>query len=235
MPMGKVAPDEDLSRFQDYTIVSIDAGLRQTASVARLAPNSGQVQFTDISSAELRFPTKKLNFITDDWKNDKGIKTVHTNLSSKWRKKGKQAQGYNSTRGLQDENNDDNYENDDEDGDLNAGDKSCDTQSRKVLLAIGLGDFSDGSGYVSTHGLFLRLLVRKARARGWCIVDIDEFFTPKLCPRPGRTTALESKKNRSRRCSICKFRERNILQLLCKDISPTDDDRRSSSHHQIDD
>lgn len=80
MPMGKVAPDEDLSRFQDYTIVSIDAGLSQTASVARLAPNSGQVQFMDISSAELRFPTKKLSFIADEWKNDKGIKVLEKDI-----------------------------------------------------------------------------------------------------------------------------------------------------------
>ncbi|TPX52033.1 hypothetical protein SeMB42_g01678 [Synchytrium endobioticum] len=50
---------------------------------------------------------------------------------------------------------------------------------KKVIVAIGMGDFSSTK---SRHVMFIRYLIRKLRPLGYTIVAVNEYYTSKKCP-----------------------------------------------------
>ncbi|TPX45664.1 hypothetical protein SeLEV6574_g03740 [Synchytrium endobioticum] len=50
---------------------------------------------------------------------------------------------------------------------------------KKVIVAIGMGDFSSTK---SRHVMFIRYLIRKLRPLGYTIVGLNEYYTSKKCP-----------------------------------------------------
>ncbi|TPX35602.1 hypothetical protein SeMB42_g07162 [Synchytrium endobioticum] len=50
---------------------------------------------------------------------------------------------------------------------------------KKVIVAIGMGDFSSTK---SCHVMFTRYLIRKLRPLGYTIVGVNEYYTSKKCP-----------------------------------------------------
>ncbi|TPX47788.1 hypothetical protein SeMB42_g03199 [Synchytrium endobioticum] len=50
---------------------------------------------------------------------------------------------------------------------------------KKVIMAIGMGDFSSTK---SRHVMFIRYLICKLRPLGYTIVGVNEYYTSKKCP-----------------------------------------------------
>ncbi|KAG0267982.1 hypothetical protein BGZ95_002685, partial [Linnemannia exigua] len=51
-----------------------------------------------------------------------------------------------------------------------------------VVIGIGLGDFSSKTRLTSLHGSFVSYFVGTARALGYIVVGLNEFYTSKKCP-----------------------------------------------------
>ncbi|CAO3574325.1 unnamed protein product [Mortierella alpina] len=53
---------------------------------------------------------------------------------------------------------------------------------KKVVIAVGLGDFKSKSGLGSLHESFASFSVQKCRSLGYVVVGVNEFYTSKRCP-----------------------------------------------------
>ncbi|KAG0195310.1 hypothetical protein BGX28_001724, partial [Mortierella sp. GBA30] len=62
----------------------------------------------------------------------------------------------------------------------NIGQQREDTN--KVVIAVGLGQFSARTGLSSLHESFLSFFVQKARSLGYIVVGVNEYYTSKKCP-----------------------------------------------------
>ncbi|KAG0292900.1 hypothetical protein BGZ97_005482 [Linnemannia gamsii] len=54
--------------------------------------------------------------------------------------------------------------------------------SNKVVIGIGLGDFSSNSRLSSLHTAFCKYFVQLARSLDYIVVGVNEFYTSKRCP-----------------------------------------------------
>ncbi|KAF9160238.1 hypothetical protein DFQ26_005748 [Actinomortierella ambigua] len=80
-----------------------------------------------------------------------------------------------------------------------------------VVVGIGLGRFRSTSGLSSLHGTFEEFFIRKARALGYVVVGVNEFYTSKKCPTC-HDFVCETKSLRRHYCSKCgKYRHRDVL------------------------
>ncbi|KAI8351750.1 hypothetical protein B0O80DRAFT_500105 [Mortierella sp. GBAus27b] len=55
-------------------------------------------------------------------------------------------------------------------------------ESNKVVIAVGLGQFSSSSRLSSLHETFLSYFVQTARSLGYVVVGVNEYYTSKKCP-----------------------------------------------------
>ncbi|KAG0098493.1 hypothetical protein BGZ93_011315 [Podila epicladia] len=81
----------------------------------------------------------------------------------------------------------------------------------KVIIGIGLGRFASTSRLSSLHGTFEAFFVNKARALGYLVVGVNEYYTSKKCPKCGQFVA-QTKNLRRLYCRHCKkYMHRDVM------------------------
>ncbi|KAG0254341.1 hypothetical protein DFQ27_006905 [Actinomortierella ambigua] len=73
----------------------------------------------------------------------------------------------------------------------------------KVVIGIGMGDFKSTSRMTSLHSSFQAFFVQKARALGYLVVGVEEYYTSKKCPTCNEFVA-QTKSIRRLYCGTCR-------------------------------
>ncbi|KAG0041871.1 hypothetical protein BGZ83_001203 [Gryganskiella cystojenkinii] len=84
-------------------------------------------------------------------------------------------------------------------------------EKQKVVIGIGLGSFMSSSGLSSLHGTFESYFIQKARALGYLVVGINEYYSSKKCPKCEQFVAQSESIRRLYCCHCKKFIHRDVM------------------------
>ncbi|KAI1290718.1 hypothetical protein EDD11_009078 [Mortierella claussenii] len=74
----------------------------------------------------------------------------------------------------------------------------------KIVIGIGMGRFTSTSRLSSLHGTFESYFIQKARALGYLVIGVHEYYTSKRCPKCQQFVA----QTESIRCLYCSYRKK---------------------------
>ncbi|KAF9923723.1 hypothetical protein FBU30_006226, partial [Linnemannia zychae] len=107
----------------------------------------------------------------------------------------------------------------------------------KVVIGIGLGDFKSTNKLSSLHGTFTDFFINKARALGYLVVGVCEYYTSKKCPTCNEFIAQAGNIRRFY-CKTCgKYIHRDIAAAhnMCNILrSHVENQERPSYLHPVD-